>query len=70
MTDIAVIPHVNDMEDDIFKKHANKRHSADFLAPFTDIDTAAAVVDTARACHDYWHRTHPGAYDHEHLEET
>lgn len=68
MTD--VIPHVNDMEDDIFHKHADKRHADDFGAPFEDFpNNTEYTTDVARATHDYWHRERPEMYDHIHLEE-
>lgn len=72
MTDKAVVPHANDMEDDIFKKHVNRRHVGrdGFLAAYGDNDKSEEVIDVGRAVHDYWHRRYPESFDHEHLEEA
>jgi hypothetical protein len=70
MDDIVAVPHVNDMEDDIFHQHADLRHGHDFMAPFVGGHNTEYTTDVARACHDFWHRERPDEYDHEHLEET
>lgn len=69
MADI-VVPSAYDMEVETFKQHMNLRHiEADGLLEFTKHDKSEPVIAFATACHDYWHRTNPDKYDHEHLEE-
>lgn len=69
MSDIDVIPSVYDMDDETFKKHANKRHvGRDFLMVFSSRDQSRTVIEAARAAHDYWHRVGKAEYDHWHLD--
>lgn len=65
------MPAVAGMDDGTFKKHANKRHvGTDFLDKFTEHDIAPTVLKAARNAHEYWHRSNPDAYDHDHYEES
>lgn len=65
------VPDADDMDDETFLKHLDKRHSHEVkteqaLHEFPHIQ--AAWVGPYRAYHDYLHRTNPeDHYDHVHV---
>jgi len=67
----VIVPDADDMEDETFLKHLDKRHAHETgtehaLHQFPHIQ--AAWVGTYRAFHDYQHRINgEDAYDHEHV---
>lgn len=67
--DIVEVPDADDMDDETFLKHLDKRHSQDTgteraLHKYPHIQEA--WVGPYRAFHEYLHRTQ-GGHDHEHV---
>lgn len=70
--DIAIVPHPDDMDDETFIKHIDKRHRQDTAHDGENIlfpkSTWAAWVPLYRSWHERLHEISiPGQYDHEHL---
>lgn len=69
--DQVEVPDADDMDDEVFLKHLDKRHAHETgteraLHKFPHI--ASAWVGTYRAFHDYQHRVNGDeAYDHVHV---
>jgi hypothetical protein len=57
-------PNIRDMDLETMYKHLNLRHD-DTIRPVT---WEGSGEQAERAFHDYWHRTRPGDFDHDHEE--
>lgn len=66
--EVTFVPSAQDMDDDTFKKHFQKRHSESLggLSGFTE-RVPSVVLEAYRVFHDRIHRLAiPGQLDHEH----
>ena len=71
MADVVIVPSADDMGNETFLKHMDKRHADVVLnGPLWSDEITAydSWVGPYRAFHDGLHAiAHPGQYDHEHL---
>lgn len=64
------VPDADDMDDETFLKHLDKRHAEDTGVEkqlHSHPHIQQAWVGPYRSFHEYVHRTNPDGYDHEHV---
>jgi len=72
LRDVVTVPHAEDMDDETFLKHIDKRHRQDTKHDGQNVlfpkSTWHAWVPLYRTWHERLHEISiPGQYDHEHL---
>jgi hypothetical protein len=70
--DVVVVPHADDMDDETFLKHMDKRHRQDTKVDGELVLFPNRVTSWVKLYRTYHERLHqisiPGQYDHEHEE--
>ncbi len=70
MDELVEVPDIDEMDDETFLKHIDKRHVKDVKtekALHSLPHIQSAWVGPYRAYHEYLHRTKPDEHDHEHV---